>query len=107
MVGVIVDISGRIRNEQLKDEFIATVSHELRTPLTSIAGALSLLIGSAGETLPDPVLRLLRIAQGNSQRLVRLVNSILLMEKSESGQVVFALQHVEISSGGQARHRGQ
>ena len=32
MVGVIVDISGRIRNEQLKDEFIATVSHELRTP---------------------------------------------------------------------------
>src|SRR5450631_1387774 len=40
VLGVIDDISERLRMENLTDEFVATVSHELRTPLTSIAGAL-------------------------------------------------------------------
>ncbi len=91
----IVDIGERKRLERLQDEFVSTVSHELRTPLTSIAGALSLLVGNAGNTLPAPTLRLLSIAQANSQRLVRLVNSILDMEKIESGKVVFILERVE------------
>jgi PAS domain S-box-containing protein len=96
VLGVIVDISERLRVEGLKDEFVATVSHELRTPLTSIAGALGLLIGHAGGTLPAPAMRLLTIAHANSQRLGRLVNSILDMEKIESGKVVFVLKRVEV-----------
>ena len=96
MLGVIVDISERLRIEGLKDEFVATVSHELRTPLTSIAGALGLLINQAGSTLPAPTMRLLKIAHANSQRLGRLVNSILDMEKIESGKVVFVLKRVEV-----------
>jgi PAS domain S-box-containing protein len=98
VLGVIVDISDRSRVECLKNEFVATVSHELRTPLTSIAGALGLLIGDAGGTLPSSAVRLLTIAYANSQRLVRLVNSILAMEKIESGKVVFALRRVEVQS---------
>jgi signal transduction histidine kinase len=96
VLGVIVDMSERLRIEGLKDEFVATVSHELRTPLTSIAGALGLLIGHAGGTLPAPAMRLLTIAHANSQRLGRLVNSILDMEKMESGKVVFVLKRVEV-----------
>ena len=98
VLGVIVDISGRLRMENLKDEFVATVSHELRTPLTSIAGALSLLINDAGGTLPAPAKRLLTIAQTNSQRLVRLVNNILDMEKIESGKVVFVRKRIQVRS---------
>jgi PAS domain S-box-containing protein len=98
VLGVIVDISERLRMEGLKDEFVATVSHELRTPLTSIAGALSLLINDAGGTLPMHAKRLLTIAQANSQRLVRLVNNILDMEKIESGKVVFVQKRVEVRS---------
>ncbi len=90
----IIDLSERNRIERLKDEFVSTVSHELRTPLTSIAGALGLLVGNAGNTLPSSALRLLTIAQANSQRLVRLVNSILDMEKIESGKVVFVLKRI-------------
>jgi PAS domain S-box-containing protein len=98
VLGVIADISHQRRIEALKDEFVATVSHELRTPLTSIAGALGLLVGNAGGALPSSAVRLLTIAYTNSQRLVRLVNSILAMEKIESGKVVFALKRVGVQS---------
>lgn len=94
-IGTVVDLSERDRIERLKDEFVATVSHELRTPLTSIAGALGLLVGNAGNTLPSSTMRLLAIAKANSQRLVRLVNSILDMEKIESGKVVFVLKRLD------------
>jgi PAS domain S-box-containing protein len=90
------NISKRKRNERLKDDFVATVSHELRTPLTSIAGSLGLLIGGASGKLPASAARLLSIAYTNSQRLVRLINDILDIEKIESGKVTFYLQPVEL-----------
>ncbi len=82
--------------ERLKDGFVASVSHELRTPLTSISGSLGLLkIKSAG-SLPEPMTRLVEIAHANCQRLVRLVNDILDIEKMESGQVTFNFARVEV-----------
>ena len=95
VLGVVVDISERKRLERLKDEFVSTVSHELRTPLTSISGSLGLLIGGAAGTLPGPAARLLTIAQTNSQRLVRLVNDILDIEKMEASQIGFNFRRVE------------
>jgi signal transduction histidine kinase len=86
----------RKRLEQLKDEFVSTASHELRTPLTSIAGSLGLLMGNAAGSLPLPMARLLAIAHTNSQRLVRLVNDILDIEKMEAGRVVFNFSRVEV-----------
>jgi len=86
----------RKRLEQLKDEFVSTVSHELRTPLTSITGSLGLLMGNAAGNLPPPMARLLAIAHTNSQRLVRLVNDILDIEKMEAGRVVFNFSRVEV-----------
>jgi PAS domain S-box-containing protein len=92
------DITTRKNMERLKDEFVATVSHELRTPLTSIAGALGLLIANAAGKLPDSAARLVTIAYANSQRLVRLINDILDVEKLEFGQVVFRLQRLDVHS---------
>ena len=97
VLGSIVDVSEILRIGRLQDEFIATVSHELRTPLTSIIGALGLLVINGRATLPAATLRLLAIAQSNAQRLVRLVNSILDIEKIDSGKAVFVLKCVEIS----------
>ena len=90
------DNSKRKRNERVKDEFVATVSHELRTPLTSIAGSLGLLIGGAAGPLPPGAARLLKIAYSNSQRLVRLINDILDIEKIESGRATFDLKPVDL-----------
>ena len=85
------DISDRKRVERLKDEFVSTVSHELRTPLTSIAGSLGLLVGGVTEALPEGPARLIGIAHANCQRLVRLINDILDVEKIESGKMKFDL----------------
>src|SRR5665648_937820 len=84
------------RVERLKDDFVSTVSHELRTPLTSIAGSLALLVGNAGGQLPESASRLLAIAYTNSQRLVRLINDILDVEKIESGKVIFAVKRIDV-----------
>jgi PAS domain S-box-containing protein len=93
---VIRDISVRRQTERLKDEFVATVSHELRTPLTSISGSLGLLAGQWASKLPESAARLLTIAHTNSQRLARLLNDILDIEKLESGRVVFNLSKVAV-----------
>jgi len=94
VLAVVVDIGQRKHIERLKDEFVSTVSHELRTPLTSIAGSLGLLIGQWSDVLPDSATRLVTIAQKNIQRLVRLVNDILDIEKLESGAAVFHFTEV-------------
>jgi signal transduction histidine kinase len=86
----------RKRLERLKDEFVSTVSHELRTPLTSISGSLGLLMGNAAGSLPKPMGRLLAIAHTNSQRLVRLVDDILDIEKMQAGRMVFNFSRVEV-----------
>jgi PAS domain S-box-containing protein len=86
-VGVALeDVSQRKGVERLKDEFVSTVSHELRTPLTSIRGALGLIAGGVVGPLPEHALELLGIAQSNTERLVRLINDILDLDKIDAGQ---------------------
>jgi PAS domain S-box-containing protein len=86
------DISERKKVERMKSEFVATVSHELRTPLTSIRASLSMLAdGMAGELPPD-VQGLVDISYQSCERLVRLVNDVLDIQKIEAGRMEFALR---------------
>jgi PAS domain S-box-containing protein len=94
---IVRDISERKRVEQLKDEFVSTVNHELRTPLTSIAGSLGLLEGGAGGELPAGAARLIAIAHANCQRLIRLINDMLDVEKIESGKMQFEMTHQSLA----------
>ena len=90
-IGVIRDLSSRQEIEQLKTGFVSTVSHELRTPLTSISGSLGLLAGGIAGALPAKAARLIDIAKLNCERLVRLINDILDLERSESGRLELRL----------------
>jgi PAS domain S-box-containing protein len=95
LVGGVVafrDITERQRVESLKNEFVSTVSHELRTPLTSINGTLSLLSGGVAGPLSESAQAMLQIAARNGQRLLRLINDILDIEKIESGKMDFYLK---------------
>jgi PAS domain S-box-containing protein len=88
-VGVVVaftDTTERRALDRMKDEFISTVSHELRTPLTSLRAALGLVTGGSLASRPDKVKQMLEIATGNTDRLVRLVNDILELERIGSGK---------------------
>ena len=80
-----VDLRQRTEMDSVKDEFISTVSHELRTPLTSIRGALGLLSAGLMGKVDDKAANLLRIASTNTDRLVRLINDILDLERMSSG----------------------
>lgn len=91
------DISQRYALDRLKDEFISTVSHELRTPLTSIRGALGLLSSGILSDLNDKAANLLRIALTNSDRLVRLINDILDLERIQSGRAPLAFRAVQLA----------
>jgi PAS domain S-box-containing protein len=81
--------------DRMKDEFIALVSHELRTPLTSICGYLELLLQDdvmAG--LPEAQLSWLDVIDRNAERLLRLVEDLLLTAQASAGNL--ALEHGEI-----------
>jgi PAS domain S-box-containing protein len=91
------DISQRYTLDRMKDEFISTVSHELRTPLTSIRGALGLLSSGILGEVNDKATNLLRIALTNSDRLVRLINDILDLERIQSGREPLAFRTVQLA----------
>ncbi|MFQ5691661.1 MAG: response regulator [Nitrospinota bacterium] len=81
------DITKEQQIERMKNEFISVVSHEIRTPLTSLRGSLGLLAaGMAGELQPQGQ-ELLEIAVNNCDRLIRLINDILDLEKIEAGKM--------------------
>jgi PAS domain S-box-containing protein len=100
IVGSVVtfrDVSQRRAVEQLKDELISVVTHELRTPLTSIRSALGLLVGGVVGTLPESGQRMLQIAVKNTDRLIRLINDTLDLERINSGH--FRLELVVCDAG--------
>jgi PAS domain S-box-containing protein len=90
------DITELKRIDRMKSEFVSTVSHELRTPLTSIRGSLGLISGGVAGQLPEAVKTLVGIAKSNCERLIRLINDILDIEKIESGKMTLDLQTVEL-----------
>jgi len=81
------DVTERRAAERAKDEFTSMVSHELRTPLTSIRGSLGLLESGLLGPLSEKGQRMVEIAVENTDRLVRLINDILDLERVDSGAI--------------------
>ncbi|MEO1148554.1 MAG: ATP-binding protein, partial [Cyanobacteria bacterium J06638_22] len=86
------DISDRKAIERMKDEFISIISHELRTPLTSLHSALKILATGRLGNLSTEGQQMLAIADESTERLVRLVNNVLDLQRIESGKVVMERQ---------------
>jgi len=91
-VAVLQDVTERKDAERVKDEFVSVTSHELRTPLTSIRGALGLLAGGVVGDLPDSAQRMLDVAVQSTDRLIRLINDILDLERLNSGTLSLLLE---------------
>lgn len=92
--GIIRDVTERTKLDRMKSEFVSVVSHELRTPLTSIRGSLSLLTTNAVGELPPRAKSMISIGLQNSERLLRLINDILDMEKIESGMMEYRFEPI-------------
>jgi PAS domain S-box-containing protein len=84
-VVVFRDVTQRHEVDRMKNEFLSIVSHELRTPLTSIRGSLGLIASGALVELTPQAERIVAIAVESSDRLTRLINDILDMDRIQSG----------------------
>ena len=94
-IGAVVvfrDVTQRREVDRMKSEFVSMVSHELRTPLTAIRGSLGLIASGALGKLSAPADRMVDIALVSSERLARLINEILDIERIESGMLSMDLQ---------------
>jgi signal transduction histidine kinase len=99
------DMAGRLEEtvdelralDRMKSEFVSLVSHELRTPLTSIRGSLGLVVSDVLGPVPDEAREMLQIAVVNTDRLVRLINDILDLERMDSGRMAFDPHYVPLA----------
>jgi PAS domain S-box-containing protein len=91
------DLTEDHRLEELKADFIATVSHELRTPIAAVHGAVKTLEREDVDFADDVRRRMLSVISDQSERLVELVNDILLTSQVESGKLVLANEPVDVS----------
>ncbi len=73
--------------DQAKSDFLSITSHELRTPMTSIKGSLSLLTSGVMGRLEPQAEKLLKIAESETDRLIRLINDLLDLAKIEAGKL--------------------
>jgi PAS domain S-box-containing protein len=93
-ISVVRDVSAWTRVDRLKNELVSTVSHELRTPLTAIRGAITMLESGAVAAGTPEAARLMAVARANTERLGRLVNDLLDLEKIEAGRLVLRREAV-------------
>lgn len=94
--GALREENARLRDlDQRRVDLLATVAHELRTPLTSIGAALDILRSS--EAGPESHPELLNIAVSNTQRLVRLMGTLLNIARVEAGE--FGLERRPVDMG--------
>ncbi|MBV9775395.1 MAG: response regulator, partial [Gemmatimonadetes bacterium] len=81
------DVTARHEVERLKGELVSVISHELRTPLTSIRASLGLLASGRLQTHPEQAARMVQIANQNADRLSRMVNDLLDLDRMAAGKL--------------------
>ena len=90
------DVSTLTAANRVRANFVSMVSHELRTPLNSVHGFVDLLLqGHMGE-LTEEQKKYLGYAQEGVQQLISLVEDILLITRSDSGQFVIKQEEVNL-----------
>lgn len=83
-------------SQQTTREFLANISHELKTPLTSIRGySQALLDGTADDE--EARERAVRVIDGESRRVLYLVEELLDLSRLESGQIEMRIESIDVS----------
>lgn len=82
--------------EHFKQELMEMVSHDLRTPLTSIRTGMELILEGTCGVLPDKAIAKLDGMNSNVSSLVRLVNDLLDLHKSEAGSLTVSKETIAV-----------
>lgn len=89
---IVHDLSELKEVEGLKREFVSMISHDLRTPLTAIENSISVVLLEVFGPVGDQGRIELESAQRNANRLIKLINDFLDMEKLKSGRMKITTQ---------------
>jgi signal transduction histidine kinase len=84
---VMRDVTDEQTLNQVREDLVHTMVHDLRNPLTNIFGSLEFLDDEVGPTLSPEHQQVLEIAHGNTLHMVQMVNSILELNRLESGRM--------------------
>ena len=90
------EASQRDQLDRLKDEFVLTASHELRSPLTSVQGFAELLMLERDSLTPKQV-ETVEIILDNCRHLVRLLNDLLDLARSDAGRLAITPQPTAVA----------
>jgi signal transduction histidine kinase len=94
---MLVDQNARlVEADRLKDEFVALISHDLRTPLTSIIGYVELALDEDGPPLDAERRGFLEVVARSADRLLRLVDDLLLAARVQSGKLTLTVEEMDI-----------
>jgi signal transduction histidine kinase len=91
-----IEASQRAQLDRLKDEFVLTASHELRSPLTSVQGFAELLMLER-ESLTAKQVETVEIILDNCRHLVRLLNDLLDLARSDAGRLAIRMRPTELA----------
>jgi signal transduction histidine kinase len=87
----------RDRLDRMKDEFVLTASHELRSPLTSVQGFAELLMLERDRLTPKQA-ETVEIIIDNTRHLVRLLNDLLDLARSDAGRLTIKPVPTDVAS---------
>src|SRR5215216_2639329 len=85
---ILRDITERKELDNLREDLTAMIYHDLRSPLANIVSSLDVLFSMVPEDDKETVQTILRIAENSTDRIQRLVSSLLDVNRLESGQPV-------------------
>lgn len=85
---ILRDITERKELDRLREDLTAMIYHDLRSPLANIVSSLDVLFSMVPEDDRETVLTILKIAENSTDRIQRLVSSLLDVNRLESGQPV-------------------
>jgi signal transduction histidine kinase len=82
--------------DRMKDEFMANITHELKTPLIPIKGYSELLFEGHLGSLDEDQRKGIGVILQNSERLHKLIDSLLYMQNIRSGNIQYHLDSINI-----------
>jgi signal transduction histidine kinase len=85
-----------VKSRRAKEDFLANLSHELRTPLNAILGYASILVEELQPHLTAEQQTALQRLQVNSHDLFNLVESVLLLNSLEAGEIALNPQPFDL-----------
>ena len=94
---VLRDITKEKEIERIKNEFLSSVSHELKTPLAIIKEAIGLVVDEIPGKVVEAQRDVLAMAEANTLRLSKIIDSLLDISRLESGKVQLNIQVTEIN----------